>query len=39
MELVTAEVKYSAQGHDYSVKLSTLANSQTLTTTTANLQR
>jgi hypothetical protein len=39
MELLTAEVKYSAQGRDYSVKLSTLANSQTLTTTTANLQR
>ena len=27
MELLTAEVKYSAQGRDYSVKLSTLANS------------
>jgi type II secretory pathway pseudopilin PulG len=39
MELITAEVKYSAQGRDYSVKLCTLANSQTLTTTTANLQR
>ena len=33
MELITAEVKYSAQGRDYSVKLSTLANSQTLNTT------
>ena len=33
MELITAEVKYSAQGRDYSVKLSTLANPQTLTTT------
>ncbi|MGD0207167.1 MAG: hypothetical protein ABSC89_06140 [Verrucomicrobiota bacterium] len=33
MELLTAEVKYSAQGRDYSVKLSTLANPQTLTTT------
>ena len=33
MELLTAEVKYYAQGRDYSVKLSTLANSQTLTTT------
>ncbi len=39
MELITAEVKYSAQGRDYSVKLCTLANSQTLTTTTANSQR
>ena len=29
MQLVTAEVKYSAQGNDYSVKLSTLASSQT----------
>jgi len=26
MELLTAEVKYQAQGKDYSVKLSTLAN-------------
>ena len=33
MELLTAEVKYSAQGRDYTVKLSTLANPQTLTTT------
>lgn len=33
MELVTAEVKFSAKGRDYSVKLSTLANPQTLTTT------
>jgi hypothetical protein len=33
MELLTAEVKYYAQGRDYSVKLSTLANSQTLTMT------
>ena len=32
MQLVTAEVKYSAKGHDYSVKLSTLASSQTLNT-------
>lgn len=31
MELITAEVSFSAQGHDYSVKLSTLANSQTQT--------
>ena len=38
MELLTAEVKYYAQGRDYSVKLSTLANSQTLTTT-MGLQR
>jgi type II secretory pathway pseudopilin PulG len=33
MELITAEVKYSAQGRDYSVKLSTLANPLALTTT------
>jgi hypothetical protein len=35
MQLLTAEVKYSAQGRDFSVKLSTLANpqSQSLTTT------
>ena len=33
MELLTAEVKYYAQGRDYSVKLCTLANPQTLTTT------
>ena len=33
MELVTADVKYSAQGRDYSVKLSTLANPQTMNTT------
>jgi type II secretory pathway pseudopilin PulG len=32
MQLLTAEVKYSAQGRDYSVKLSTLANPQTLNT-------
>jgi hypothetical protein len=31
MELLTAEVTYSAQGKEYSVKLSTLANSQTQT--------
>jgi len=30
MQLLTVEVKYSAQGKDYSVKLSTLANAQTL---------
>jgi Tfp pilus assembly protein FimT len=29
MQLLTAEVTYSAQGKDYSVKLSTLANAQT----------
>jgi hypothetical protein len=29
MQLLTAEVTYSAQGKDYSVKLSTLANTQT----------
>lgn len=29
MQLVAAEVKYSAKGHDYSVKLSTLASSPT----------
>jgi len=29
MELLTAQVTYSAQGKDYSVQLSTLANSQT----------
>jgi type II secretory pathway pseudopilin PulG len=33
MQWVTAEVTFSAQGHDYSVKLSTLANSQTPNTT------
>jgi type II secretory pathway pseudopilin PulG len=38
MQLVTAEVTFSAQGRDYSVKLSTLANSQTLNTT-MGLQR
>ncbi len=29
MQLLTAEVKYQAQGKDYSVKMSTLANPQT----------
>ena len=29
MQLLTAEVKFSAQGHDYSVTMSTLANLQT----------
>lgn len=32
MELLTAEVTFTAQGHDYSVKMSTLANLQTQTT-------
>jgi hypothetical protein len=36
MELLTAEVKYSAQGKDYSVKSSTLA---TVPTTTAGAQQ
>ena len=36
MELITAEVKYSAQGRDYSVKLCTLANPLTLATTTGS---
>jgi hypothetical protein len=31
MQWLTAEVTYSAQGKDYSVRLSTLANYQTLT--------
>jgi len=39
MQLVTAEVKFSAQGHDYSVKLSTLANLQTQPLTTMGSQR
>jgi general secretion pathway protein I len=34
MQLVTAEVAFTAQGHDYSVKMSTLANLQTATATT-----
>ncbi|HUC86488.1 MAG TPA: hypothetical protein VL970_14935 [Candidatus Acidoferrales bacterium] len=34
MQLLTAEVTYSAQGKDYSVRLSTLANYQTLATPT-----
>jgi type II secretory pathway pseudopilin PulG len=38
MQLLTAEVKFSAQGHDYSVKSSTLANLQTLTTTMGSQQ-
>ena len=38
MQLLTAEVKYTAQGRDYSVKLSTLASLQMLNPT-MNLQR
>jgi hypothetical protein len=34
MRLLTAKVIFSAQGHDYSVELSTLANSQTSMATT-----
>ncbi len=34
MRLLTAEVTFSAQGHDYSVELSTLVNSQTPPLTT-----
>jgi len=33
MQLLTAEVKFSAQGKDYSVKLSTLASTQSQTQT------
>ena len=33
MQLLTVEVKYAAQGRDFSVKLNTLANPLTLTTT------
>lgn len=35
MQLLTAEVKYSAQGRDYSVKLNTLANPQSMGNMTA----
>jgi hypothetical protein len=35
MQLLTAEVTFSAQGKDYSVKLSTLANQQTTTQPTS----
>jgi type II secretory pathway pseudopilin PulG len=35
MQLVTTEVAFTAQGHDYSVKMSTLANLQTATATTS----
>ena len=38
MELITTEVKYSAQGRDFSVKLSTLANPLTQTMTTGSRQ-
>jgi type II secretory pathway pseudopilin PulG len=38
MQLLTVEVKYPAQGKDYSVKLSTLANPQSLTLPTMNTQ-
>ena len=34
MSLITAEVTYTAQGRDFSVKLSTLANPQALATDT-----
>ncbi len=34
MQLITAEVKYSAQGKDYSVKMSTLASPQAQATST-----
>ena len=34
MELLTAEVTFSAQGHDYSVTMSTLANLQNQTNST-----
>jgi hypothetical protein len=39
MQLLTVEVKYLAQGKDYSVKLSTLANAQNQSAATMNLQR
>jgi hypothetical protein len=38
MQLLTAEVTFSAQGKNYSVKLSTLANAQAQPTTTINTQ-
>jgi type II secretory pathway pseudopilin PulG len=38
MQLLTVEVKYPAQGKDYSVKMSTLANPQTLNSPTMNTQ-
>jgi hypothetical protein len=39
MQLLTAEVTFSAQGKDYSVKLSTLANLQTQTQPAAMTQQ
>jgi len=39
MQVLTAEVKYSAQGRDYSVQMSTLANSETLASATATSSR
>ena len=39
MQMLTAEVKFLAQGKDYSVKLSTLANLQSQPAATMNLQR
>ena len=36
MELLTTEVKFTAQGKDYSVKLSTLASQPGLATTLNN---
>ena len=39
MQMLTAEVKFSAQGHDYSVKLSTLANLQAQPLTTMGSQQ
>jgi hypothetical protein len=38
MELLTVDVTYSAQGRDYSVQLSTLANSQTQAQPAGNAQ-
>ncbi|HKW29952.1 MAG TPA: hypothetical protein VJT54_11485 [Verrucomicrobiae bacterium] len=38
MRLLTAEVTFSAQGHDYSVELSTLVNSQATTTASTRAQ-
>lgn len=39
MQLLTVEVKYPAQGKDYSVRLSTLANLQNSSSSTVNLQQ
>ena len=39
MELLTADVTFSTQGHDYSVELSTLANLQSQSTTTPTENR